>query len=128
MHVDDFAHTGGPPSRARELLRTMSPDDLEYERLYERPDGTLVPARLIASLLADEQGRAHSIASFVVDLSDQRKAETALGKRESFFQALLERASDVAVVNAPDGTVLYANATVAQFGYSADEVVGAGGF
>ena len=127
-HVDDLADPSGPPSRARELMQQGSLHDLEYERVYERPDGTLVPARLIASLLVDEEGRAHSIASFAVDLSAQKQAEAALGEREQFFRALLERASDIAVVNALDGTVLYANATVAQFGYTPEQVLGSAGF
>jgi diguanylate cyclase (GGDEF)-like protein/PAS domain S-box-containing protein len=128
MHVDDLAHPSGSPSRARELLHDTSRHDLEYERVYERPDGTIVPARLIASLVADDEGRPHSIASFVVDLSAQKQAEYTLAERERFFRALLERASDVAVVNAPDGTVLYANATVAQFGYTPEQVLGSAGF
>ena len=40
------------------------------------------------------------------------------------FQALLERASDVAVVNGPDGTITYANTTVSRFGYTPEKVVG----
>ncbi|QWZ07367.1 EAL domain-containing protein [Nocardioides panacis] len=128
MHVDELAHPTCPPSRAQELLHDPSTHDLEYERVYERPDGTPVPARLIASLLADDEGRPHSIASFVVDLSAQRQAESALKERELFFRALLERASDIAVVNAPDGTVLYANATVVQFGFAPEDVLGSAGF
>ena len=128
MHVDELAHPSGSPSRARELLDDASTHDLEYERVYERPDGTPVPARLIASLVANDEGRPHSIAAFVVDLSAQRQAESALGERELFFRALLERASDIAVVNAPDGTVLYANATVVQFGFAPEDVLGSAGF
>jgi diguanylate cyclase (GGDEF)-like protein/PAS domain S-box-containing protein len=128
LHVDDLTHPSGPPSHALELVRTGSLHEVEYERVYERPDGTPVPVRIFASRLTDDEGRAHGIASFVVDLSAQKQAESALGERERFFRALLERASDVAVVNAPDGTVMYANATVAQFGYSPEEVLGSGGF
>ncbi len=127
-HVDELGHPSGPPSRARELLDGASERDLEYERVYERPDGTPVPARLIASVLADDEGRPHRIAAYIVDLTAQKQAETALGEREQFFRALLERASDVAVVNAPDGTVLYANATVVHFGYAPDDVLGCAGF
>ena len=127
MHVNELADPTGPPSRARELLDDATPHDLAYERVYTRPDGTSVPTRLIVSVLTDE-GRSHGFAAFVVDLSAQRQAESALRERELFFRALLERASDIAVVNAPDGTVLYANATVAQFGYTPEEIVGSAGF
>ncbi|MET0523714.1 MAG: PAS domain S-box protein, partial [Nocardioides sp.] len=127
-HVDEFVDPSGPTCRAQELLLERSSGDLQYERVYERPDGSLVPARLIASLLADDEGRPHSIAAFAMDLTAQKQAESALKERELFFRALLERASDVAVVNGPDGTVIYANATVVQFGFAPEDVLGTAGF
>ena len=87
-----------------------------------------MPVRLFATLVHDQDGAPQNIAAFVVDLTDQKRAEDALRCRETLFQALLERASDVAVVNAPDGTVLYANTTVTSFGYSPDQVLGQPGF
>ncbi len=124
VHVDALTHPQAPPSRACELLEAGASGELDYERVYQRPDGTPVPARLFATLVRDPGGAPHSIAVFVVDLTDQQRAEEALRSREAFFQALLERASDVAVVNAPDGTVVYANATVSNFGYTPEEVIG----
>jgi diguanylate cyclase (GGDEF)-like protein/PAS domain S-box-containing protein len=124
MHVDILTHPDAPASRARELLGEDASGMLEYERVYQRPNGIRVPARLFATLVRDGDGAPQNIAAFVVDLTDQKRAEEALRSREMLFQALLERASDVAVVSAPDGTVVYANATVTSFGYSPQQVLG----
>lgn len=128
VHVDTLKHPEASASRAGELLAEGASDELEYERVYQRPDGTPVPARLFATVVRDPDGTPQSIAAFVVDLTDQKRAEDALKGREALFQALLERASDVAVVNAPDGTVVYANATVSRLGYDPEQVVGQQGF
>lgn len=124
VHVDTLTHPEAPPSRAGELLMDGASGELEYERVYQRPDGTPVPARLFATLVRDPGGAPQNIAAFVVDLGAQKLAEATLRSRETLFQALLERASDVAVINAPDGTVVYANATVSSFGYTPEEVLG----
>lgn len=128
VHVDTLTHPEAPASRARELLEDGATDELEYERVYQRPDGTPVPTRLFATLVRDPDGAPQNIAAFVVDLTDQKRAEETLKSREALFQALLERASDVAVVNAPDGTVVYANATVSRLGYTPEQVMGQRGF
>ncbi|MGZ5307550.1 MAG: putative bifunctional diguanylate cyclase/phosphodiesterase, partial [Actinomycetota bacterium] len=65
---------------------------------------------------------------FMIDLTEQKLAQETLRRRERLFQSLLERASDVAVVNAPDGRVIYANTAVSFFGYWPSEVLGAAGF
>lgn len=124
VHVDTLTHPEAPASRAGELLEEGATDELEYERVYQRPDGTPVPARLFATLVRDPDGAPQNIAAFVVDVTDQKRAEEALKSREALFQALLERASDVAVVSAPDGTVVYANATVSRFGFDPEQVLG----
>jgi diguanylate cyclase (GGDEF)-like protein/PAS domain S-box-containing protein len=124
VYVDTLTHPEAPASPAWELLEEGMSGQLEFERVYQRPDGTPVPARLFATLVRDPGGAPQNIAAFVVDLTDQKRAEEALRSRETLFQALLERASDVAVVNAPDGTVVYANATVSSFGYTPEQVVG----
>ncbi|MET0788467.1 MAG: PAS domain S-box protein, partial [Cellulomonas sp.] len=124
VHVDTLTHPEAPTSRARELLEDGATGELEYERVYQRPDGTAVPARLFATLVRDPGGEPRNIAAFVVDLTDQKRAEEALRSQETLFQAFLERASDVAVVNAPDGTVMYASSTVRCFGYTPEQVLG----
>lgn len=124
VHVDTLTHPEAWPSRAWELLVEGASGELEYERVYQRPEGTPVPVRLFATLVRDPGGAPQSIAAFVVDLADQKRAEESLRSRETLFQALLERGSDVAVVSAPDGTVVYANATVSGFGYTPEQVLG----
>ena len=127
-HVDSLSPADAPASLAGELLGKDARGMLEYERVYQRPDESRVPVRLFATLVRDRSGTPQNIAAFVVDLTDQKRAEETLRSREALFQALLERASDVAVVNAPDGTVLYANTTVASFGYSPEQVLSQRGF
>ena len=74
-HVDTLTHPETPASRAWELLEEDASGGLEYERVYRRPDGTLVPVRLFATLVRDQDGAPQNIAAFVVDLTDQKRAE-----------------------------------------------------
>lgn len=126
-HVDDFASPEDPGSRIRELLVPGSHGHLDYERLLVRGDGVVVPVRLLASVMRDENGVPQAVTACYVDLSAQKVAEARLRTRDALHQALLERASDLAVVVAGDGRVTYANTTVGAFGYRREDVVGTSG-
>ena len=82
MHVDTLTHPDAAASRARELLDGDASGMLEYERVYQRPDGRGVPVRLFATLVRDPSGAPQNIAAFLVDLTDQKHAEEALRSRE----------------------------------------------
>jgi diguanylate cyclase (GGDEF)-like protein/PAS domain S-box-containing protein len=127
VHVDELAHENDPGSRCAALLSAKIGDSVDYERIYRHADGSGVPVRVIASVASDASGDARMMSAFVVDLTAQRAAEMTLRRRDRLFQALVERASDVAVVIDATGLVIHANTTVAQFGYTPEQVVGTSG-
>ncbi len=86
LHVDSFKHPDAPTSRACELLDDHAGGMLEYERVYHRPDDVEVPVRLFATLVRDGSGTPQHISAFVVDLTDQKRAEEALRGKDALFQ------------------------------------------
>ena len=64
-------------------------DRFAYDKRYERPDGSLVWARLMASAVRDDAGRVTSLIAAVGDVTDRRAANAALVRsRERFAQAV----------------------------------------
>jgi diguanylate cyclase (GGDEF)-like protein/PAS domain S-box-containing protein len=126
--IDEYLHPDDSAGRPAELLQAGGPATVEYEKIFRRADDDAVPMRVIASLVMDEEETPRSIAAFMIDVTDQKSAQETLRRREALFQSLIERASDVAVVNAADGRVIYANTTVSLFGYEPSDVLGAAGF
>lgn len=126
-HVDDVASPEDPGSRIGELLQPGGGELLSYERLLVRGDGVTVPVRLVASLIRGRDGAPQGVSAYYIDLSDQRRAEATMRGHDALYRALVEHASELAAVVAPDGSVLYANATVGSFGYRPEDVVGTSG-
>ncbi len=66
-------------------------------------------------------------ASVVHDTADSARLEDQLRAREVFYRSIIEGAADVTTLVAPDGTVLYASATLSEptsLGYKPEEFVG----
>lgn len=74
---------------------------------------------LIASDIGGDNGRIIVIR----DVTEQRRAQEALGESEHRYRALFERATDFVFTLRPDGTLEAVNhAIVAALGYTADEL------
>jgi diguanylate cyclase (GGDEF)-like protein/PAS domain S-box-containing protein len=77
------------------------------------------------SPLRDDTGEIVGGAVFTRDITEARRAETALAQSEEHFRQLAEDATDMISRLAPDGTILYASpASRSLFGYAPDELVG----
>lgn len=60
-----------------------------------------------------------------VDIHDRKLAEAALRESEERFRSLIQHASDIITVLAPDGTILYESPSVERvLGYAPEEMVG----
>jgi PAS domain S-box-containing protein len=55
------------------------------EALLERPDGTLVPIMPCPAPLIDETGATIGVVNMQLDLSDRKRAETALAERDTLL-------------------------------------------
>ncbi len=100
-----------------------------WEVIATRTEGAALPLLVHAALLRHGDGEPYGVAMFVEDLTALRHTERALRRRESLFTALIEQASDWAVVLDPTGRLLLVTETFAMtFGYQAAALVGQDGW
>ncbi|MGC9436299.1 MAG: PAS domain S-box protein [Methanomicrobiales archaeon] len=73
----------------------------------------------------DSAGNPVRIAGVIADISDQKKAEEMLARRESYYQALFQNAGDAITLRNLDGVILEANpAALEMLGRGREEVIG----
>lgn len=101
----------------------------QFRQVFRRGDGARLPTLVTASVVLDDDGRPNGIAAYLTDLTTLEQAQQEVQRREALFRALVQRASDVAVVNGRDGSVLYCSPACEQiFGFSPADVLGANGY
>ncbi|HSO96572.1 MAG TPA: PAS domain S-box protein [Acidimicrobiia bacterium] len=121
----------------------VHPDDVErvaatFAKLVDSPPGAIdmVTCRVVhndgsyrwveaigRNLLDDPA--LPGIVLNVRDITDRVESESSLRKAQARFAALVDHASDLITVNAPDGTVTYLSPSSATLlGYAPDELVG----
>jgi diguanylate cyclase (GGDEF)-like protein/PAS domain S-box-containing protein len=90
------------------LIRERRPfDDVVWG--YRRPGGERVWVRSSGRLLQDPHGRLTGLVMTLVDVTTERRAHDALEAAHARYEALIEDSTDVIVIIAADGTVLYAS-------------------
>jgi PAS domain S-box-containing protein len=97
------------------------------ERSYRRKDGTGVEVEIGASTISYDGQRA--ICATVRDITARKKAEEALRRSEERFRSLVRYASDIIVVLAGDGEILYESPAVERvLGFTVEERMGTNAF
>jgi diguanylate cyclase (GGDEF)-like protein/PAS domain S-box-containing protein len=127
----DLAHRsdGGGARAHLDAVLSGSREAGTWEVIATRPEGAALPLLVHAALLRHSDGQPYAVAMFIEDLTALRYAERALRRRESLFTALIEQASDWAVVLDPTGRLLLVTETFATtFGYDPAAVVGQDGW
>jgi PAS domain S-box-containing protein len=84
-----------------------------YEKEFVRADGSRVPVLVAFSLVDRATGQA---ASYLVDLTERRRAEEALRQSEARLRGIFDSTFQFIGLLAPDGTLLEANRTALEFG------------
>src|SRR5919199_1016565 len=99
---------------------------VEREKRYLRPDGSEVLTAVSVSAIGGADGAGRYLIAQMVDITQQRAAETALADSERLFRTLAV-ASPAGIFSAAfDGRMLYANDRLAEiFGMDRDETAGA---
>ncbi len=77
-------------AKLAEVNQTKKP--VRYEKEYIRKDGSRVPIELTVHPFLDEEGNVTSYFSFIMDISDRKKAEEKLRQSEERFRFALKNA------------------------------------
>ena len=83
------------------------------------------PMEISVKVIRDENNNPVSIIQRMRDLTEARKAETAIRRNEFLFKQLLDSTPDPLIVSSSDGTIMLVNSQFEkQIGYSREEIIG----
>jgi diguanylate cyclase (GGDEF)-like protein/PAS domain S-box-containing protein len=111
--------------KTREVLTQGGVPDPVSLRLTHA-DGRWVPCEVAGSTLLGADGEVEGIIINVRDIAWRVETERALRESEQRFRALVQHSSDVVIVAAADGPVVYASPAVQEvFGRAPEDLIGA---
>ncbi len=106
----------------RQLVAEEIPD-LHLEKHYLRKDGTTIWVRVSARLWRNESGQPVQMVGLAEDISDRKRAEEELRRREQFLRTLLQTTGDGFCVIDINGRIVEANDAYCRMtGYSEEEL------
>lgn len=98
-----------------------------YEFIGVRKDGTRFPVHIEVSLIEMYEGVA--TIAYLVDVTEQKKAEEALRDSEERYRRIFENIDDIYYEAAPDGTILEISPSVETIGgYTREEMIGSSAY
>ncbi len=110
--------------RSERLVRSTSGPVTEVVS-QRRRDGSSFVARIVSRSLHGDGGELSGLVAVLSDVGEEVSSAVALERSERPLRALLEHASDVALVVGRDGMLSYASpATKRVLGYEPDELIG----
>ena len=119
-HPDDRAATGAQMAR---VLSGETPVALEKRYLHR--DGSVVWASVNASATRDEAGKPAGFMAMVVDITERRRAQDALERREAEFRTLVANLPDIVTRIDPELRYLYVNPAITRVsGRAPEEFIG----
>jgi diguanylate cyclase (GGDEF)-like protein/PAS domain S-box-containing protein len=86
-----------------------------HEARYARRDGSPIDVNLSLAPLRNATGRVVSAVGVVADVSDQRRAESALRESEVRFRSLVQDSSDMITIVGSEGRVTYRSPSASRF-------------
>jgi two-component system cell cycle sensor histidine kinase/response regulator CckA len=96
-----------------------------FERVYIRPDGTLVMLEIHEKHILDDESRITGMSSFLIDITDRKRSEQALQLNQQRYEHLMQHASDIVYGADINGNFVFFNPTATVLlGYPAEELIG----
>jgi len=93
-----------------------------YEKEYIKRDGSRIAVLISVAMLEDSN---EYIVGFVLDITERKKAETALFESNERYKELVELAVDGILVGTHDGYIIEANSTICSMtGRRKEELIG----
>ena len=119
-HPDDISSD----LRLLERLRAGEIASFERDKRYIRRDGSVVWARVAASVVRDADGSAKHFVAQIQDMSEGRAALTRLEETEARYRLIADNSSDIIMMTDLQGAITYISPSLRQIGYEPAEVVG----
>ena len=105
-HPDDVEMSEG---HAADLLSGKE-ESARFEKRYLHKNGSIVWADVSTSLRRDASGNALYFMTTMLDITERKRAETALQETTAILQAALDQSpAGIAIADAPHGTLRYLN-------------------
>jgi PAS domain S-box-containing protein len=96
-----------------------------YEKEYIRKDGTIIPVELRSLLIRDDAGNPTGIWAIVRDITERKRAETALKSSKDFAENLIQTATTMIIGLDTAGDIAIFNQAAEEItGYSREELLG----
>ncbi len=97
--------------------------DFDHDLVF--PDGRVITLLANTAPLLDEHGNVRGVVGSYMDISERKRAETALRDREARLAAILNTATDAIITINHKGIIQSVNAAAERlFGYTAAETIG----
>jgi PAS domain S-box-containing protein len=96
--------------KLEEINRTGQP--VYYEKEYIRKDGTRLPIELFVHLVRDVEGKPEYYYSFITDISERKRAESAIQNTLQRFYTILSSMSAGVLIVTDEGVVEFANQAI----------------
>ncbi|MDF0675775.1 MAG: PAS domain S-box protein [Nitrospira sp.] len=129
MRFNSFVSAVVPDDRDRILalidgaLVGAAPHDMECRIV--RPNGEVRTIRCCAEFLRDSSGQPVRMSGTALDVTDRKRAESALQQREAHFRTLIEHSSDIITVLDSDGRIQFESPSFERLlGYAQRELDG----
>ncbi|HLL74176.1 MAG TPA: PAS domain S-box protein [Pyrinomonadaceae bacterium] len=96
-----------------------------FETRRRRKDGTVIDVSISTAPLLDAEGRPQGVVALVADITERKRAEEELRRREKELTDFTENATVGLHWVGPDGKILWANRSELELlGYTREEYVG----